>query len=111
MRLLMALLMMVLIAGPVAGPALASPILTSDPAPETVVDSCKIQGEGFTLPCSISADRAIWIDLATLPRGRVYTITAQFCVQGGLWCSDHSAPFSFPAPMVGSPSTMRLSIQ
>jgi len=103
--------MMVLIAGPVAGPALASPILTSDPAPETVVDSCKIQGEGFTLPCSISADRAIWIDLATLPRGRVYTITAQFCVQGGLWCSDPSAPFSFPAPMVGSPSTMRLSIQ
>ena len=84
---------------------------TSDPAPETVVDSCKIQGEGFTLPCSISADRAIWIDLATLPRGRVYTITAQFCVQGGLWCSDPSAPFSFPAPMVGSPSTMRLSIQ
>lgn len=105
------LIFFIFIVAVLIGTATASPILTSDPAPETVVDSCKIQGEGFTLPCSISADRAIWIDLATLPRGRVYTITAQFCVQGGLWCSDHSAPFSFPAPMVGSPSTMRLSIQ
>jgi len=89
----------------------AQPILTSDPAPETTVDSCKIFGEGFTLPCAINTDRAIWIDLATLPRGKSYTITAQFCAQGGLWCSDPSAPFSFTAPAVGSPSVMRLSIQ
>lgn len=89
----------------------AQPILTSDPAPETTVDSCKITGEGFNLPCAINTDRAIWIDLASLERGRVYTITAQFCVQGGLWCSDPSAPFDFSAPAVGSPSTMRLSTQ
>ena len=93
------------------GFAAAQPILISDPAPETTVDSCKIFGEGFTLPCAINADRAIWIDLASLERGRVYTITAQFCVQGGLWCSDPSAPFSFPAPALGSPYMMRLSIQ
>lgn len=96
----------------VAGSSImAAPILTSDPTPETTVDSCKITGDGFTLPCAISADRAIRIDLATLPRGRSYTITAQFCVQGGLWCSDQSAPFDFSAPAVGSPSTMRLSTQ
>jgi len=89
----------------------AAPVLVSDPSPETTVDSCKITGDGFTLPCTIDANRAIYVDLATLPRGRLYTITAQFCVQGGLWCSDPSAPFSFPAPAVGSPSTIRLSIQ
>jgi len=89
----------------------AQPILTSDPAPETTVDSCKIFGEGFTLPCVINTDRAIWIDLASLERGRVYTITAQFCAQGGLWCSDPSIPFTFAAPKVGAPAKLRLSIQ
>jgi len=89
----------------------AQPILTSDPAPETTVDSCKITGEGFNLPCAINTDRAIWIDLASLERGRVYTITAQFCVHGGLWCSDPFVPFSFPAPAVGVQAKIRLSIQ
>lgn len=90
---------------------LAAPTLTCDPAPEPEVDSCKIAGDGFTLPCSLNGDRAIWIDLATLPRGRSYTVTTQFCVQGGLWCSEPSVPFTFAAPTVGSPSTMRLLIQ
>jgi len=89
----------------------AAPTLTCDPAPEPEVDSCKIAGDGFTLPCSLNGDRAIWIDLATLPRVRSYTVTTQFCVQGGLWCSEPSVPFTFAVPTVGSPSTMRLSIQ
>ncbi len=87
----------------------AQPFLTSDPAPETTVDSCKITGEGFNLPCAINTDRAIWIDLASLERGRVYTITAQFCVQGGLWCSDPSAPFSFTKPALTPPTAIGLS--
>lgn len=91
--------------------AVPAPILTSNPAQETAVDTCKITGDGFTLPCSLNGDRAIYVDLATLPRGHSYTITAQLCVEGGLWCSDQSAPFSFTLPIVGSPSTMRLSVQ
>lgn len=109
MKKLFIFMMVLFIVSPVY--VLAAPTLTCDPAPEPIVDSCKITGDGFTLPCSLNADRAIWIDLASLERGRVYTITAQFCVQGGLWCSDPSAPFSFPAPALGSPYMMRLSIQ
>lgn len=89
----------------------AAPILTSDPTLESEVDSCKIDGEGFTLPCIINAERAIYVDLATVARGRSYTVTARFCAQGGLWCSDPSDPFSFTAPNLGSRPTLRLSTQ
>lgn len=93
-----------------AAPCLASPYLVSDPATEATVDSCQITGDGFTLPCSLDATRAIHIDMATLTRGRSYTITAKFCV-GGLWCSDPSVPFTFTAPEVGAPGRVRLSTQ
>lgn len=106
-RLLFSILVMVVF----SSMALASPVLTSDPASESEVDSCKIEGDGFNLPCAIDENKAVRVDLATLTKGRSYTITAKFCAQGGLWCSDPSDPFSFTVPNLGSRPTLQLSIQ
>ena len=84
----------------------SAPFLVSDNSTEEV-DSCRITGLG-SIPCTLNANKGIRIDLAGLEPG-AYTVTAVFCVQGGLWCSTASAPFSFTKPALNAPARLILS--
>lgn len=103
MRVILAIVFVMLF----CGIANASPYLVSDNSTETSVDSCKIEGDGFTLPCVLNAHKGINIDIASLTRGRSYTITAKYCA--GVWCSDSSSPFLFTAPLTPKPLNIQLS--
>jgi hypothetical protein len=87
----------------------ASPYLVSDNSTEAAIDSCTIDGDGFTIPCAINPHKGIKVDCASLTRGRSYTVTAKYCSQGGIWCSDPSLPFTFTAPLTPKPLNIQLS--
>ena len=84
----------------------AAPYLVSDPPlPSDNATSCVF--ESFQLPCTMDATKAIKVDLATIPVGS-HSVRAQYCAQGGLWCSDWSVPFVFVKPALRAPTKILL---
>ena len=86
----------------------ASPYLVSDPPVDLSVDGCVVSGMDWGLPCVLDTNKAIRVDLGSLPSG-TYTVTGQFCTQGGLWCSEPSPPFTFTKPGLDVPKGLKVS--
>jgi hypothetical protein len=81
----------------------ASPFLVSDQSSDNAT-SCVF--ESFPVACVLDANKAIRVDLATLPVGS-HSVRAAFC--RGVWCGGWSTVFPFVKPSLGVPVNVKLS--
>jgi len=83
--------------------AQAAPFLVSDQSSDNAT-SCVF--ESFPVACVLDANKAIRVDLATLPVGS-HSVRAAFC--RGVWCGGWSTVFPFVKSSLGVPVNVKLS--